>query len=297
MLAPSPSQQSEPLPYGLVSLGEMINFRFGYFHGAIERARLLADIHGNAPPMEMIDDSSIRLIDLAVDDIAEFARTMGLKATQARAESITLSTKYRDIKPLTNQWACGQLTTLHEILISDAFDHVFYHYPLNRSAIVRGVKDDWKNALAAFGSAKEDIEAGVDCYALGHNTAAVFHMMRVAEIGLRALARERRVELPKKKPITHAQWGEIVKEIDKEAEHIVQKAPAGDGKDAAMAFYSGAAGHIRALKDKYRNRVMHARERFNEYEAADAMFHTRSFMNSISERLNEETKSQIKWKY
>ena len=68
-------------------------------------------------------------------------------------------------------------------------------------------------------------------------------------------------------------------------------------KDEALAFYRGVTAHGTALKDKYRNSVMHARASFNEHEARDAMEHTRSFMNTISKRVSEKTKKEIKWKF
>ena len=49
-------------------------------------------------------------------------------------------------------------------------------------------------------SAKGDIMDAVDAYALGLNTACVFHLMRIAEHGMRALARERKVKLIKINP-------------------------------------------------------------------------------------------------
>ena len=57
------------------------------------------------------------------------------------------------------------------------------------------------------------------------------------------------------------------------------------------------SAHLRALKDRYRNRVMHAREIFNPHEAGDAMFHTKSLMMGIAERLTDQSNKQIRWKF
>ena len=45
------------------------------------------------------------------------------------------------------------------------------------------------------------MERGLKCFAYQQYTASVIHMMRVAEQGLRAGAREWRVTLPKGRPI------------------------------------------------------------------------------------------------
>ncbi len=141
-----------------------------------------------------------------------------------------------------------------------------------------------------FPSAKQDVANGVDCYACDHNTAAVFHMMRVAEVGLIRLAKELGVRLKKDKPLSHAQWGEIVgADRDELHQSILHTAPAGHGKDDAQAFYNGAASHIRALKDKYRNVVMHSRETSTCTRREMRCF-TRSFMawQSADEKLGSE---------
>ena len=69
--------------------------------------------------------------------------------------------------------------------------YLYYQYPKNKGETFRVWEDEWKTTLSAFPSARDDIYSAVDCYALQHNTASIFHSMRVAERGLRALAKER----------------------------------------------------------------------------------------------------------
>jgi hypothetical protein len=124
--------------------------------------------------------------------------------------------------------------------------------------------------------------------------------MRTAEYGLRALARERRVILPKGKPIEWATWHDILTQIDASVngkEGIGKTAKAGPGKDEALGFYNGAMGHFHAFKDKYRNMVMHVRERYEELQAEIALNHVRDFMNGLSLKVNEKTQRPIRWKF
>ena len=159
------------------------------------------------------------------------------------------------------------------------------------------VEHDWKTVLTAFPSSRYDVEQGVDCHACDHNSAAIFHMMRVAEIGLTRLASERKVKLKKDRPLSHAQWGEIIGAVEKSAAEILRTARAGHEKDLALAFYNSANSHARALKDRYRNAVMHSRREFSTHEAADAISHTKSFMTGLAERLNEKSNRQIRWRF
>ena len=56
-----------------------------------------------------------------------------------------------------------------------------------------------------FKSAKDDIGAAGNCYAADLHTAAVFHLMRVAEKGMKALARHLGIKkVTKTKPLTLA---------------------------------------------------------------------------------------------
>jgi len=50
--------------------------------------------------------------------------------------------------------------------------------------------------------------------AIEANTAAVFHLMRVAEHGLRTLAYDRRIKVPKG-PIELATWDDVIKQLEK----------------------------------------------------------------------------------
>jgi Asp-tRNA(Asn)/Glu-tRNA(Gln) amidotransferase A subunit family amidase len=110
------------------------------------------------------------------------------------------------------------------------------------------------------------------------------------------VAKERRVKLPKNKPVEWATWQEIIKSIrDAHAEIGKTKLP-GQGKDEALAFYSGALAHLEAFKDKYRNLVMHVREDYDEHQAASAMMHVREFMAGLSTKIGENPKP-IRWKF
>jgi hypothetical protein len=139
---------------------------------------------------------------------------------------------------------------------------------------------------------RKEIEEGVDCYALEHNTASVFHMMRVAEIGMRALARERKVSFPRH-PLEWAGWQQILDETERRAKSATQGMSPGPKKDAMLAFYSGTIGQLHGFKDTYRNVVMHVRRNYDELEALRAINQVRDFMNGLSAKIGERTRGPI----
>ena len=84
-----------------------------------------------------------------------------------------------------------ELKPLLEAFEDDLRKLRFYRYPQHKAMEFLLIPGTWAATLSAFPSIRPEIEAGVDCYALEHHPASVFYMMRVAEIGMRALARER----------------------------------------------------------------------------------------------------------
>ena len=144
-------------------------------------------------------------------------------------------------------------------------------------------------------SAKDDIMDAVDAYALGLNTACVFHLMRIAEHGLRALARERKVKLDKNKPLKYAEWQVILAALEKAAIAVSQWKRSSI-RDKALDFYRGAIGELTGFKDEYRNPVMHTRKSFNDLQAASLLFMVRNFMNRVSAILDESPKRSINWR-
>jgi hypothetical protein len=152
----------------------------------------------------------------------------------------------------------------------------------------------WNGIAEAFPLVKSEALAATDCYALEHNTACVFHIMRVAEYGLRALAKERQIQLPRNKPLDWGTWQEIIRELTKEATKIGEKASAGTAKDNALSFYSGAISDLNAFKDEYRNQVMHVRKDYPEHQALRALVKVHAFMERISEKMTHKH-HRIRW--
>jgi hypothetical protein len=188
----------------------------------------------------------------------------------------------------------SELRVLRETVNSGLNFRYFYYYPEDKAALLNKITHDWGIVLQQFKTAKGDICAAVDCFALNHGTASVFHLMRIAEHGLRALARERRVKLPKKQVLEWADWRTVIGEIGKKVDQIANK-KRGPARDAALEFYRGALASFEGFKDAYRNNVMHTRKSYDGAEALVLMHHVRDFMTRLSSKIEETGKKQIKW--
>ncbi|HZQ47853.1 MAG TPA: hypothetical protein VFC07_12620, partial [Verrucomicrobiae bacterium] len=132
-----------------------------------------------------------------------------------------------------------------------------------------------------FPSATNEIRDIGNCMALDLHTAAVFHCMRVVEHGLRALAIHLKVKV--KYPLEFAEWGVIIKGIDRKLADLQPKAR-GKKKAEALEFYRLANDDCNMFKDVWRNSVMHTRGRFPEHEALGVFLRVQSFMQRLSQR-------------
>jgi hypothetical protein len=194
--------------------------------------------------------------------------------------------------PVTYAQLGMELKPLLEGFEDDLQKEYFYHYPRQKAITLLRIPGDWAASLSAFSSIRSEIDAGVDCYAIGHCAACIFHMMRVAEIGMRALARERQVSFPKH-PLEWAEWENIIDQIEAKAKAASAGMSRGPERDAARAFYSAAVAQLRAFKET-RNQIMHMRGSFDELDAQRAINQVRDFMNGLSAKVGEKTRRPIR---
>jgi hypothetical protein len=147
---------------------------------------------------------------------------------------------------------------------------------------------------AAFPSAVADIQSSAMCLVTELNTAAVFHLMRAAEFGLRALAEDRGIKLEKDKPIKLATWEDLIRKLEVEEANI-QQFPKTLVREEQFAFYHGAMMELRRFKNKFRNGVMHSRDRYDRDEANSAFTHVKAFMEILASKIAEGTTTPRIW--
>jgi hypothetical protein len=142
---------------------------------------------------------------------------------------------------------------------------------------------------AAFPDARGDITDAGNCLALELHTAAVFHLIRVAEHGLRALAAKVGAKLKdkgKKQPVEFADWSKVLTGINNRIAAARIKLPKGPKLNALLLFYSEAADHCLYRKE-LRNEISHTRTVYNGPEASGVMERVRAFMMALEQGLNK----------
>jgi hypothetical protein len=211
-----------------------------------------------------------------------YANQMRLQATHDRVYHgggpfYFLSTR------LTWQQLSSELTVLRQAIEADLEKLLFIQVAPEKATLVNQLNREWDKVWESIPEARIDIEEAVSCYALERNTASVFHSMRVAERGLRGIARELKVKLTDKgKPveIETGTWGKVLAQIRHKLQAEHQKA-ATKGREAQLRFYSQVADHCEYMRDIWRNEVSHAGRPYDEGEALGALNRVREFMLSL----------------
>jgi cell fate (sporulation/competence/biofilm development) regulator YlbF (YheA/YmcA/DUF963 family) len=135
-----------------------------------------------------------------------------------------------------------------------------------------------KPVADSFNAANRDIAAAGRCLALDEPTACVFHLMRVLEHGLRALAEKVGLD---NDAMAHENWQNVIDQIEKKI-RALDSLTKGPAKVDRLKNYSAAAVQFRYFKDAWRNHVSHARESYDPREAESVFIHVKEFMQHLT---------------
>lgn len=138
-----------------------------------------------------------------------------------------------------------------------------------------------------FPNACFEIEECSKCLALGRHTAAVFHAMRVMELGLAALARH--LVTPDPVKASDRNWGNILNAVKTKIDEkwpVKARLPGTEGTRMEALYVT-----IDAVKNPWRNSTMHVERTYALHEAVHiarctGMFILELIKNGISEQTN-----------
>ncbi len=140
-----------------------------------------------------------------------------------------------------------------------------------------------KDFETKFPSAAYEIDECGKCVAFDRSTAAVFHLMRVMEIGVRATARC--LDIPDPLKPAERNWGFILgaikKGIDGRWPNTADR-HAGDG-----ALFEEVYASLDAVRNPWRNATMHVENKYTPEEAEHIFVAVRGFMKKLSSRMDE----------
>lgn len=190
----------------------------------------------------------------------------------------------------------NEFRVLRESLQTELSDRRFVFIPTRCNQLLEALENSpsspgdgatsWMDVWAGVPGCKYDSSEAVYCYALERYTASVFHSMRVAEFGLRFVAKKVGVKLSDKgkyQPIEYATWDKVITAI-KNSITKARSMPSGKRKQSKLDFYSRAADHADYMKDIWRNEVSHTRREYGESEAFAVLTRVHSFVESLATR-------------
>ena len=128
-----------------------------------------------------------------------------------------------------------------------------------------------------------ELDEAAKCMALGRPTAAVFHLMRILELGIRALSACLGLPDPTKPAernwavILRTIWNGIEKKWSQSSDRM-----SGDGH-----LFEDLYASLDAVKNPWRNATMHVEKKYTDDEAEHIFMAVMGFMKKIASRMDE----------
>jgi hypothetical protein len=164
--------------------------------------------------------------------------------------------------------------TLVKVFAIEADKHQFFE----PTTPLFGVEFEAKFISAAF-----DLSEAGKCLALGRSTACVFHLMRIMEAGIRAVARCLSIPDPIKP--ADRNWGKMLERIWKDGIEkrwpTVASRTTGDGQ-----IFEALHASLDSVKNPWRNATMHVENKYTPEEAEDIFVAVRGFMRKLASRMD-----------
>lgn len=220
----------------------------------------------------LIDDTDqvLPLLRVGEEKCAEIGLGLTAKAFKRLADAMSAHEEPRALSLLVQE--------VQSRLSDELAAPLFLYVPGPRARYYQQPHDGWAEVILKFSKAVVDIEEASRCLAVGRNTAAVFHAMRIAERGLKALSSAMGIPYA---PSWEAYLSQIAKKV----------AAKWQDKDVSWRneepFYSEAAAFLSAVKVAWRNPTMHVVRDYDEAQAEEVLVATRAFMRHLATRLSE----------
>lgn len=167
--------------------------------------------------------------------------------------------------------------TLHTLFVLED-RHVGYYAPAEP---LFGLDFETKFPSGAF-----ELDEAAKCLALNRTTAAVFHLMRMMEIGLKATAACLAIAVPTRGGARN--WGGMLGEIKTEIDRRDAAAPRIWATASDQDFFAETHASLDAVRVAWRNPTMHVEKMYSEEVAEHIYGAVRGFMRKLASRCDED---------
>lgn len=258
--------------YRLVSLMELLRFHAQTFYWASGTlAQVFTQLrYGHPPGQEAWGQcaSTIR-------QLIEESERLGFPSIAIEAKRVREAVTERGVLDRGDLEEFARLLMgLHTRIMDDLGAVLFLHVPNRQAVFYQAPLDGWETVISRIPAAQVEIEEAGKCFALSRYTAAVFHLMRLMEMGLDALIIK--LGLPTHLP----SWDAKLKKIEEELDRL-----SADRTSVAVSFSRQVRANYRAVQTAWRNPTMHVEKTYTEEMAAEIMAAVKSFIRHVVQEL------------
>ena len=289
----------------LWSLWDMLNLPIGELMGAVGTLssflQFLITKRETFKDRFLISDESLKYRLDATNDLVKAAGVIGLSTTVRLAKPVAhklgamlsaagdgevvvdLTDLHMLTDALNNLMACLHGEAETRIALTIPPDKV---YLFEQSEPLFGPKVTTQFTTVAF-----DISESGKCLALELPTAAVFHLMRVMETSISAVARCLSIPDPVQPSKKH--WGAISRSIATELKRRNESSPPLWAPPTDKTFFDETYLLLEAVRNAWRNPTMHPDRKHSPEEALNIFSAVKGFMQGISSRIDENGEPKI----
>jgi len=233
--------------------------------------RLLTALDGLANIEKPKWENRLKLSEMQLKTLADHCEDYGLAVSSIRVTGLRRMIEHDLLKPIDFPEEIMQLIRT----IQDELSTQFFLALEAKEAKAWNSKEYFGDVVSArFPETDFELEERSKCYSVGRYTAAVFHLMRVLEIGLTATAHEIGFNPGDKS------WEQTLKGMQGRLEEIGKSKP--ENWKQIEQHYSELMAHFRNLKNAWRNYVMHVHEKYDKEREEEIFVHVRVVMKLLA---------------
>jgi hypothetical protein len=255
----------------------MLRFYAHKFLDSLDDLSAIRVLAVNEPPLAQItvDTTTRTRINNLIEQLSDMKLVMTVKSSERLREAgATAAAGY--LREIVSEIQDRLHDELEGTLIFCIRENAEYFEPK-----VPLLGKEFEDKFATHGIFELD-EAG-KCLALSRGTAAVFHLMRIMEIGIRAVAKSLGIPDPIKP--SDRNWYQIRKRIKEESDARLARKAWKDLRD--KEFFASAYVSLDAVRVAWRNPTMHIENKYTPDEAEQVFLAVRGFMKKLASRMDE----------
>ena len=270
----------------LWSFADLIECKIPFLMQAYEELRGICDTYYQYPDLraELRDDEKER--NSRYSFFYELEMCKGVIDDDRIALALwSLQVSLSGKNPMTPELLISKLETIKHDLILVMSQRKFAYIPKDLAGYFEQDNLFGEAVYEKFPKMRGDIKDAGNCIAAQLPTAAVFHLMRVAELGFRFAAKRAGVAIATHKgkpvPIDFATWEKVIQGFNTVSSKLCAR-PKSNATEAKIQLCADLSDQCSYFRDMWRDKTMHARKRYDMHEAQAAFFRVQQFAQNLA---------------